>query len=65
MSSSDSTSSIPSMLSSGGRPWARTEGHRVNLHDHLLAAEEGIANELARSQRDGLLAVRHLERCEV
>jgi hypothetical protein len=32
-----------------------------NLHDHLLAAEEGVANELARSQRDWLLTVRHLE----
>lgn len=38
--------------------------YRVNLHDHLLTAEEGIADELARAQRDGLLAVRHLDGCE-
>jgi hypothetical protein len=33
---------------------------RQNLHDHLLAAEEGIADEFASSQRDRLLFVRHL-----
>ena len=33
-----------------------------NLHDHLLAAEERVADELARSQRNWLLFVRHL--CE-
>jgi hypothetical protein len=31
-----------------------------NLHDHLLAAEEGVANELACSQGDSLLTVRHV-----
>jgi hypothetical protein len=30
-----------------------------NLHNHLLAAEERIANELAGSQGDSLLTVRH------
>ena len=30
-----------------------------NLHDHLFAAEERVANELAGSQGDRLLAVRH------
>ena len=29
------------------------------LHNHLLAAEEGIADEFAGAQRDGLLAVCH------
>jgi hypothetical protein len=33
-----------------------------NLHDHLLAAEERVANELAGSQRNGLFSVCHL--CE-
>jgi hypothetical protein len=32
----------------------------ANLHDHLLAAEERVADELASSQRDGLLTVRHV-----
>jgi hypothetical protein len=32
----------------------------VNLHDHLLAAEKRVANELACSQGDWLLAVRHV-----
>ena len=32
----------------------------VNLHDHLLAAEKRVANELAGSQGDWLLAVRHI-----
>ena len=31
-----------------------------NLHDHLLAAKERVADELARSQRNWLLFVRHL-----
>ena len=29
----------------------------------MLAAEEGVSDELARSQRDGLLAVCHLGDC--
>jgi hypothetical protein len=32
----------------------------ANLHDHLLAAEERVADELASSQRDGLLTIRHV-----
>ena len=35
-------------------------GSMVNLHDHLLAAEERVANELASSQSDWLFAVRHV-----
>ena len=35
-------------------------GDRQNLHDHLLAAEERVADELASSQRDRLFSVRHL-----
>ena len=31
-----------------------------NLHDHLLAAEKRVANELAGSQGDSLLTVRHV-----
>lgn len=31
----------------------------VNLHDHLLAAQKWVADELARSKRDWLLAVGH------
>lgn len=27
-----------------------------NLHDHLSAAEEGVADEFARAQRNGLLS---------
>lgn len=38
--------------------------HRANLHNHLLAAKEGVADELARAQGDGLLTVRHLDGCE-
>jgi hypothetical protein len=34
---------------------------KANLHDHLLAAEEGIADEFARAECDGLLTVRHLD----
>jgi hypothetical protein len=33
-----------------------------DLHDHLLAAKERVADELARSQRDWLFTVRHV--CE-
>lgn len=33
---------------------------RIYLHDHLLPAEEGIADELARAQRYWLLSVRHV-----
>lgn len=32
----------------------------ANLHDHLLAAEERVADELASSQRDRLLTIRHV-----
>ena len=32
----------------------------VDLHDHLLAAEKRVAKELAGSQGDGLLPVRHV-----
>jgi hypothetical protein len=35
-----------------------------NLHDHLLAAEERVANELARAQSYGLLFVRHVDVCD-
>jgi hypothetical protein len=34
---------------------------KANLHDHLLTAEEGIADEFARAQRDGLLTVCHFD----
>jgi hypothetical protein len=34
---------------------------RRNLHDHLLAAEKRVANELARAQRNWLLLVRHVD----
>ena len=27
-----------------------------DLHDHLSAAKEGVADEFARAQRDGLLS---------
>jgi hypothetical protein len=37
---------------------------RQNLHDHLLAAKERIANELARAQSYGLLFVRHVDVCD-
>lgn len=33
----------------------------VNLHDHLLATQEWVADELARSKRDWLLAVGHFD----
>lgn len=33
----------------------------MNLHDHLLAAQKRVADELARSQRNGLLAVGHVD----
>lgn len=33
---------------------------RIYLHDHLLSAEEGVADELARAQRYWLLPVRHV-----
>ena len=36
---------------------------RANLHHHLLPAEEGVADEFARAQRDRLLTVRHLDGC--
>jgi len=35
-----------------------------DINNHLLAAEEGVANELARSQSNGLLTVRHFCDCE-
>lgn len=34
-------------------------GH--NLQDHLLATQEWVANELARSKRNWLLAVGHFD----
>jgi hypothetical protein len=32
----------------------------MDIHDHLLAAQEGVSQELARSQSDGGFAVSHL-----
>jgi hypothetical protein len=49
---------IPSIFSSSSCSSPRTRW--ANLHDHLLAAEERVANELASSQGDWLLAVRHV-----
>lgn len=43
-------------------PYLQARISKGNLHDHLLTAKEGVANELARSQRDWL--VRHFDRCE-
>jgi hypothetical protein len=34
-----------------------------NVHDHLLSAQKRVTDELARSQRDWLLTVRHLCGC--
>jgi hypothetical protein len=33
----------------------------MDLHDHLLAAQKRVADELARSQRDWLLTVGHVD----
>ena len=38
----------------GGR-----EARRGNVHDHLLPTQQSVADEFARPQRDGLLAVCH------
>ena len=32
---------------------------RMNLHDHLLASKERVANKLSSSQRNRLLAIGH------
>lgn len=34
-----------------------------NSHDHLLTAKQGVANELASSQGDGSVGVRHFRDC--
>jgi hypothetical protein len=39
-------------------------GGEQNSHDHLLAAQKGVANELARAQSHGRVGVRHLCDCD-
>ena len=34
-------------------------GEEDDIHDHLLPPQQRVADELARAQRDGLLAVGH------
>lgn len=46
---------------SADRVCDRWAGVWMNLHDHLLAAQKRVADELARSQRNGLLAVGHVD----
>ena len=35
-------------------------GDGQHAHDHLLSTEEGVADEFARAQRDGLLSICHI-----
>ena len=42
----------------GQGDWRESRGK--NSHDHLLATEQRVANELARAQRDGGVGVGHL-----
>ena len=37
------------------------QGGRHHSHDHLLAPKQGVADELARAQRNGGVGVRHFE----
>lgn len=41
--------------------WDLGRGREIggDVHDHLLAAKEGVADEFAGAQRDWLLAVGH------
>lgn len=45
------------MEEGGGR--GEEEECRGGLHNHLLPAQQWVADEFARAQRDGLLAVGH------